>query len=335
MTANDRSALEPTGPERAHSLLHGVLVTYRRPREVAETLKRLAEQDRPLDRLVLVDNSSLPENQAAAHTMTDDGIPVDYLPMEQNLGFAGGVAKGMEHVLQTADHRDWVVILDDDDPPMSDDVIGILEGFAVEMLERDPRTAVVGLHGGRFDLRAGRIRRVPDQELRGAVPLDYVGGNGLPFYLVGVLRRVGVFSPDIFFGLSEVEHGLRLRRAGHHVYAHGDLWRVARTRAGRMGITVRPSRSLRELDWRQYYTLRNAIHILRQAGHPGAALRVTLVPGLGKPLANLPRSPALALRHLRLNWRACRDGWTGRLGRTVEPEPWGRRPTKAGVPGAA
>jgi hypothetical protein len=101
-----------------------------------------------------------------------------------------------------------------------------------------------------------------------------------------------------------------------------------------MGHTMRPGRALGETNWRQYYTLRNAIYLLRNLGHRGAALRVSLIPGLGKPIANLPRSPRLAVQHLRLNWRAVRDGWGDRMGRTVEPHPWGRRPGKArmGVP---
>ena len=36
--------------------LLGVLVTFRRPEDLGETLHRLAEQDRKLDTLVVVDN---------------------------------------------------------------------------------------------------------------------------------------------------------------------------------------------------------------------------------------------------------------------------------------
>lgn len=308
-----------------------MLVTYRRPREVAETLERLASQSRPLDRIVVIDNASLAETEAAVLEAERRGAAVEYVPMSENLGFAGGVGAGMEHVLRDAGDDDWVVVLDDDDPPMSDTVIADLERFALERVDHDRLTAIVGVHGGRFDWRRGRIARVPDAELNGPVPLDYVGGNGLPFFRVSVLRDVGPFSRAIFFGLSEVEHGLRVRRAGYRVYADGDLWRISRERAGRMGHVMRPSRGLGETNWRQYYTLRNAIFILREFGRRRTALRVSVVPGLAKPLANAVRSPSLALEHLRLNWRAVRDGWAGRMGRTLEPHPWGRRPGKAGV----
>jgi hypothetical protein len=46
---------------------------------------------------------------------------------------------------------------------------------------------------------------------------------------------------------------------------------------------------------------------------------VTVVVAFAKPLANLVRTPRLAVAHLGLGLRASRDGWTGRLGRRVEP----------------
>jgi hypothetical protein len=51
------------------------------------------------------------------------------------------------------------------------------------------------------------------------------------------------------------------------------------------------------------------IHLLRVFSHAATALKVTLVRGLGKPLANFVSS-ANALIHLRLNARACRDGFS-------------------------
>ena len=307
------------------SRLIGLIVTYRRPDELAETLSRLAAQDRPLDRVVVIDN--------AADGATEDVVrsypgAAEYVPVSENLGFAGGVSLGMEHVLRFAADDDWIVVLDDDDPPPSSNILAELEAFASEMRRGDPATAVVGMHGARFDWSKGQIVRIPDRELAGPVLVDYVGGNALPFFRVHALRKAGPFSRAIFFGLSEVEHGLRLRRAGFALYAHGDLWREARTNAGRLRVRGGPRYRLGVADWRNYYSLRNTIYILRKFGRRRTAIKVTLIRGLAKPLVNVVLSPRLAWAHLKLNARACRDGWTDRMGRTVEPEPWGRRSTK-------
>ena len=322
---------DPPGASRP-SLL-GVLPTFHRSSELDHTLGRIAEQNRIPDRLVVVDNGDEPETEEVVRRH-GTGLPgIEYARSPENLGYAGGVRLGMERLLPEARDDDWVVVFDDDDPPISRTRVADLERFALRMRAEDPRTAAVGGHGGRFDWRRGRIRRVQDTELRGPVPLDYVGGNSIPFFLVRAIRAVGPFSREIFFGLSEVEFCLRLVRAGWHVYADGDLWRASRSLTGRMGQSGRPSMRLPDADWRRYYSLRNAVHILRGHGRDGTALRVILVQGLAKPLANMPIAPRRAVRHLALNWRAGRDGWSGRMGRTLEPHPWGRRSKKSVLPG--
>ena len=64
---------------------------------------------------------------------------------------------------------------------------------------------------------------------------------------------------------------------------------------------------------------------MRQRGHRLVALRVSLL-NLAKPLYNLPRSPRLALEHLRLNARAVATpiggGWDAPSNR---PKPYARR----------
>ncbi len=310
--------------------LFGVLVTYRRPAALAITLQRLADQDRRLDRLVVVDNAPTSESRDAVSGARAVAEEVDHLEQDDNLGFTGGVAAGMRHVLELADDRDWIVVLDDDDPVPYSTVFSELERFAERMLQDDPRTAGVGISGGRYDWRRGRIRRVPDRELHGPVAVDHVAGNQVPFYLVSAVRDAGTFHAPLFFGLSEIEFGLRVTRAGYHFYAHGDLWKLRREAAGRMGLDLVPGKRLAPMNWRRYYVLRNSIYMLRRFGHPWTAARVATV-NIGKPIVNLPLEPKLAMDHLVMNLRACRDGWAGRMGRRVEPDADARHARKAGA----
>jgi glycosyltransferase involved in cell wall biosynthesis len=317
--------------EPAMGQLIGILPTYRRPAILADTLVALSKQRRRIDRLIVVDNERNPETEAIVLSAAEVDGSVGYLPAPENLGFAGGVGFGMRHVLTWANDDDWIVLLDDDDPPRSDDALAVLEEFARERLGADERTAAVGISGGWFDWRRGTMRRVPDDELLGgAVEVDHVAGNQLPMFLVRVVREVGPFCEELFFGLSELEFGLRLWSAGYKLWGYGPLWRKNREMTGRLDHELRPSRRLPEMEWRRYYTLRNVIFILRRFGHRGTAVRVSLVNGLGKPIANLVVTPRLAVRHLVVNARAIRDGWTGRMGRRVEPDG-SRRPVKAEV----
>ncbi|MGH2722665.1 MAG: glycosyltransferase family 2 protein [Actinomycetota bacterium] len=309
--------------------LHGILTTYRRPAELADTLVRLGGQSRLIERLVVADNGRGPETEGIVDRSAGWCPAVEHVAMPENVGPAGAIATGMRRFLEDAADGDWIVVIDDDDPPRFPHVIEELERFAEDAVRRDPRTAAVGLHGARFDWSRGRLVRIGDRELDGPVPLDYLGGNALPFFRVAAVREVGPFLEQLFWGWEELEYGLRLRGAGYRIYGHGDLWRWGRgTRAADLDRRKRPLFSLREPDWRRYYEVRNLVHLLRIHGRPGTALRVGLTMGVAKPLANLPVRPRMALRHLALSRRALRDGWTGRLGRTVEPEPWGPRPVR-------
>jgi glycosyltransferase involved in cell wall biosynthesis len=298
------------------SAVYGVLVTYRRPAQLTASLTAAAAQTRPFDRLVVVDNSPDAENERAVRDLVRGS---EYVAAPENLGPAGGIALGMRRVLADASDRDWVMTLDDDDPLPEPGTVAMLAAFAAESQARDPATGGVGRTGARFDRRVGRIVRVPDDELHGAVPVDCIGGNQCPLYSVRVLRAVGPPRTELFFGLEELELGLRLHDAGYSLYAHGPTWHDGREQGGRLLLQPSPARSLGDATWRRYYSLRNLVWILRAIDRPRSALRVTAVAGMAKPLANLPVNPRAAYGHLRLNLAACRDAWTNRMGRTVEP----------------
>lgn len=284
---------------------------------------RLSQQVRQPDHLVVVDNSPSADNDSLVRVYAELGHTVDYLPAPENLGPAGGIALGMEQVLTLAQDDEWVILIDDDNPPPTDLLFDDLLRFAQQMLLADASTGAVGVGGSLFDLRRARLVRLGDHELDGPVVLDHIPGNLFPVYLVGAIRRVGTFRRELFFGFEELEFGLRLRRAGYTIYAPGPIVRQLRSlHAGTRNLPRRgPTVGLPEPDWRRYYSLRNLIYILRLHGRGPAALRVSLVRGVGKPLVSLPFRPRRALAHLASNLRAVRHGWTGRMGRTIFPNP--------------
>lgn len=295
-------------------MLHAIVVTFRRPGELRAMLEAVAAQTLVPARVVAVDNDPA---ESARPIAQGAPLAVEYLPAGGNLGPAGGIALGMRHLLAGAADEDWVVLLDDDDPPYRDDLFELLHDLAVSTVPRRPRLAGVGAGGSRFDLRRGRNRRLADDEVSPVTPVDVIAGNQFPLYRLGVIREVGVFDSDLFFGFEELEFGLRLQAAGFELVAHGPVWLDKRRRGGSRLTGVRLG--LTDPGWRRYYSLRNLIVILRRNGAVGAALRVSLVRGVLKPLLNLPRAPARALAHLRLNLQALGDGWAGRLGLTVPP----------------
>ena len=73
-----------------------VVVTHRRPDELAKSLEAVSAQTRVPDHLVVVDNDNDPR---VAELVAGQPIPTTYLGSRRNLGGAGGFALGMLHAL--------------------------------------------------------------------------------------------------------------------------------------------------------------------------------------------------------------------------------------------
>jgi glycosyltransferase involved in cell wall biosynthesis len=305
--------------------LYGVLITYQRPDALAYSLQHIhIQRPRRLRKLVVVDNEP---SDATYHLISEyraGGLEIDYLPVVDNIGPAGGRAMGAEHLLADASDDDWVVFFDDRKALPRPSTLNELADFAEQMLARNPVTAGVGLAGARVNLRRVRVQMPANHELTGPIQVDTLYSNRFPTFRVAVIRKYGSDDPRFFWGWEDTEYCLRLGELGCALYMHGALWNELRETISTPGfqhIRVR----VEEPDSRRYYSLRNLIRILLERGHYLAALRVALLSGLGKPLVNMPIAPRLAMANLRLNVVALRDGAADRMGRSMpmhaRPDP--------------
>lgn len=300
--------------------LHGILITYQRPVDLERCLGVLAAQTRRLDSLLVIDNGSAEERSLEGEAARS----VEHIPTGSNLGPAGGLSIGVSQLLSRGEltDDDWVVFLDDDDPPTHEKALELMLGFAERSVASDRSIAGVGLTGARLNRSTGVLERLPDSDLDGMVDVDYVGGGQLPFYRAGTLREVGMPCGDLFFGFDDLDLGLRLREAGYRLVCDGSALRASRAAAGRLGLGTRlasPTRD-RAPHWRDFYSARNAVYIFRTHRLWRSAI-VRSVVLLGKPTVNIARRRPHASAHLRQALHAVADGWIGRLGRTVEPSP--------------
>jgi hypothetical protein len=264
----------------------------------------------------VVDNGASAATHQAVEEARGEGLRITLLVPGENLGPAGGTSLAMREVLQSADDDAWITRLDDDLDALPPALLERLVETADDLRRTDPSIGAVGTAGARFDERRARLTRPHFSVAETAVDVDYVTTNFFPLFSVGAVRRVGEFDASLFYGLSEVEFGLRLRDAGYRVIVSTAL----REMTGRIDRRQRPTRlTLRAPSWRQYYGLRNLIVLLRRRGHPWIACRVALVRGILKPILNLPLTPSIALATLRLNAHAISDGFRGRLGRRFGP----------------
>jgi hypothetical protein len=295
--------------------LHALVVTYRRDQQLALTLTALARQSRPPDTVTVVDN----DPEQSAKPVVDAVAIAQYVATGSNLGPAGGLAAGFDVIDTMAKPDDFVVFVDDDDPPWSETILEELLAFRAACPGSPSRVGAVGAAGAIFNRRTGLLRRLNDSELVGAIRVQYLGGNQFPIYSVGALRESGCSRPDLFFGFDDLELGLRLEEHGYALFGAAELWAPRRAELGRNKMSARDAAGIRtQNSWRRYYSVRNLIWIARVHGGPVAPLVTTVRSGLGPALADITRKRSLAAGRPAL--RGVRDAWLNRLGQRVTPD---------------
>jgi rhamnopyranosyl-N-acetylglucosaminyl-diphospho-decaprenol beta-1,3/1,4-galactofuranosyltransferase len=192
-----------------------VVVTHRRPDELAKSLDAVCAQTRAPDHLIVVDN----DDDARVRDIVD-GQPVatTYLGSHRNLGGAGGFALGMLHALALG--ADWIWLADDDGRPQDSDVLATLLACAskYELAEVSPMICDLDDPARlAFPLRRGIVWRRKVSELRVGTE-DLMPGiahlfNGALFRAT-TLEATGVPDLRMFIRGDETELHRRLIRSG-------------------------------------------------------------------------------------------------------------------------
>ena len=310
--------------------LHGILVTYQRPELLERSLAAVASQRTGLGELVVVDNAPTNASTEIIGGFEDRLPKLTYISSPKNLGPAGGRWLGTQEILKRADATAWIVFLDDDDPLPTVHMLTQLASSIARLEAKDPNLAGVGLRGARLNRRTGRVK--PVRSVEKGVRVDHLHGGFFPCYLVGALRRVGSFDPDLVFGFEELELGLRLTTAGYTLYADGSLYGPVEDLMGHREPLRRPRLNLASPSLRRYYSLRNQIYVLRQERLPWQAAGWGLVVGVLKPISWLLFKPKSALQHILLGLTAMQDARLGRLGSREWRQGKIMRPQENGPP---
>ncbi|MGC7100329.1 glycosyltransferase [Amycolatopsis lurida] len=243
-----------------------VVVTRHRRELLADSLKIIAAQTRPVDHLVVVDNGP---DQSAEDVVAGFPLPCTYLPSHRNLGGAGGFALGMLHALSLG--ADWVWLADDDGRPADENVLAVLLEVAEQRDLAEVSPVVTNIENPdklAFPLRRGLTWKRSASELGE----DFLPGiaslmNGALFRS-STLDVVGVPDLRLFFRGDEVELHRRLVRSGlpfgtslRTTYLHPDGSDEFKPMLGGRFHAQDPSNEVK-----RYYTYRNRGYLLSQPG---------------------------------------------------------------------
>lgn len=237
-----------------------ITVAYRGKTSLARQLRRLMDQSRQLDEIVVVDNAS---NDGTLEMLRQQFPGVTVLLQDQNLGVGGGASVGLAYAVKRG--HDWMWWLDQDSIPAPDAV--------QELLAAVPRVRAAGHNPGL--LASATVDEQSGHEYTGLVWRDHFvqapeGRRQNDWYCADsvmssgslvareVIERLGLPRTDYFIDYVDHEFNLRLRRNRYAVvvvrrsllyHAPGEpqVLRVA-------GIARVWSR---QPAWRHYYMARN------------------------------------------------------------------------------
>lgn len=302
--------------------LGAFVITFRRPAVVADTVRQLLAQTRPPERILVIDNAAAPKTEAALGVLGEPRVV--YHAMAENAGPAGAAAYALSRLRDEG--FEWILWGDDDDPPRTEDTLERL----VDLIETHdgPDLGGVAAVGALWDWRRGETRRLPDDQLEGVREVDAIGGNQCLILRSAALTTAGLPDPRLFFGLEEIELCLRIRRAGYRLLVDGKLMRQHRQLAGRLGVTVRRRPHRRHPPatlWRRYYNTRNYVYLMRRTFNRHDLAWRELAKALARAAVAWTAGPRYGWLYTRMQLAGLRDGFAGRMGRTIDPSGYEER----------
>ena len=247
-----------------------MVVTHRRPDQLAKSLGALSSQSRLPDHLIVVDNDC---DDTVRDLVAGQPIPTTYLASRRNLGGAGGFALGMLHAL--AHGADWIWLADDDGRPDGAEVLSTLLACATRHDLAEVSPMVCDLDDPErlaFPLRRGLTWRRRVSELRVDGAGDLLPGiaslfNGALFR-ASTLEAVGVPDLRLFVRGDEVELHRRLVRSGlpfgtclEAVYLHPQGGEEFKPILGGRMHTQYP-----DDETKRFFTYRNRGYLMSQPG---------------------------------------------------------------------
>lgn len=239
-----------------------VIVTYNRVRLLRECIAHAEAQTVRAHSIIVVDNAST-DDTAAYLGELDRVSNIEMIRLQQNIGGAGGFAKGMERALQK--HVDCVLLIDDDAMIEKEYMEKILtarehcpqyRAFAgtVEKNER------IDTFHRRDLLRAGLLsKNVPAQKYcQSRFECDIASFCGMVVDSE-LIRKIGLPHEEYFICYDDTEYSLRISRYSRFlVIADAVL-----DHKSEIHVQSCP----RRYDWKDYYAIRNRILMVKEHGN--------------------------------------------------------------------
>ncbi|MGK2905865.1 MAG: glycosyltransferase family 2 protein [Desulfuromonadales bacterium] len=215
--------------EQASPAVGVLVVVHNRKEDLFRLLKSLFLSDyQPFEVLVLDDHSDEDLSDV------ERNFPVEYIRLEENLGFVAGMTKGLQHLLQKKKYR-YLWVLDSDlevAPDALRHLVNALNGneeigVAGCVIYNTYNRNLVVESGALVDLRTGIITakncNVSNPSLEKLIETDFIAsGGGGSLINVRALQSTGLHDVRYCFLWEDTDFGLCLKQHGYRVVVVSD-----------------------------------------------------------------------------------------------------------------
>jgi rhamnopyranosyl-N-acetylglucosaminyl-diphospho-decaprenol beta-1,3/1,4-galactofuranosyltransferase len=309
-----------------------VVVAYNNGDNIGKLLESLLAQSKRIEEIIVVDNAS---SDDTAKVVKDRFPQVTLLANASNTGVGGGYAQGMEYGYQKG--YEWVWLLDGDSLPQATALEELGKAFA-NLGEAHPRIGILAscpvnpLTNERYGgfLWRGRFVSLPVELARSQEPfaVDSTISSGC-LVRRRVVEDVGLPRADFFMDFVDHEYNLRVRRKGYEIvfvpsstiYHEIGQSLVIRSRVVRAIARLATRGPLGiGASWRQYYVVRNEVFTFWHEFRNYKALFFFALRVLRMIVGMMLFNDRDKVKRIRYIISGLRDGFGGRLGKTVTPD---------------
>ena len=310
-----------------------VIVAYNNGSNIENLIEALVTQSRPIQEIVVVDNASSDDTTKIVRERFPQAT---LLANVSNTGVGGGYAQGMEYAYQRG--YEWVWLLDGDSLPQTTALEELEKALAslrpahpkIGILSSCPINPLTGLRCDGFlrrDLFKTLVKEIPFSDDLHSVDAVISSGS-----LVNrkAIEEVGLTRVDFFMDYVDTEYSLRMRRKGYEIICvpasiiYHDMGTAppSLSRIGKIVTHLIKRRDTRRLHppWRYYYIMRNELYTFWHEFRDYKAVLYFMLFAIFK-MANMylykDDRKAQKIKYMLLG---IRDGFRGRLGKTVSPE---------------
>jgi len=290
-----------------------VIVTYNRLNLLKACIDAVRSQTYKSEEIIVVNNGSTDGTTEWLNSQTD--VLVVH---QENLGGAGGFYTGIKTAHEKG--HDWIWVMDDDAEPQIHCLeklvnVGLDGNYTYVPVSVDPITKKLCWPTLVIHKNSGTTETIEELSQLREQTLETDKSNllGTLFYRQ-VFELAGYPNPDLFIRGDEIEFDLRVQKAGFRALLVKDAIIYHPTPKNVIPIIFLGMKIYSEPGWKTFYHLRNKIYIQAYVKRDLKKALLVSVFFLGILLFEDQK-----LKRIQLYIRAIKDGFGGKLGKTIIP----------------